>query len=82
MKEIKIKKKRKKIDIFVICVMVYWIAFVIAMIVIFCIKDSVPDTLIQYALGGGAVELVCTALIEIKSGKREQETEFITEEWK
>ena len=29
------------------------------------VKGAVPDTLIQYGLGGGAVELLITGLIEI-----------------
>ena len=82
MKEIKIKKKRKKIDFFVVGVMLYWIIFVAVMTVIFCVKDAVPDTLIQYGLGGGAVELVCTALIEIKTGKKDPDNQIIMEEWK
>lgn len=79
---ISFKKKRKKqkkpidkIDKFVICVMVYWLLFVVVMTIIFCFKGIVPDTLIQYALGGGAIELVCTALIEImkeREGKKNE----------
>ena len=77
------KKKRKKpkkpldkIDRFVIGVMVYWVLFVTVMTVVFCFKGIVPDTLVQYALGGGAIELVCTALIEIvkeREGKKTDE---------
>ena len=63
-------KKKKKIDYFVIGVILYWLTFVTAMTVIFCVKDSVPDTLIQFGLGGGAVELACTAAIEILSNKK------------
>lgn len=80
---ISFKKKRKKqkkpidkIDKFVICVMVYWLLFVVVMTIIFCFKGIVPDTLIQYGLGGGAIELVCTALIEImkdRGGKKKDE---------
>lgn len=80
---ISFKKKRKKqkkpidkIDKFVICVMVYWLLFVVVMTIIFCFKGIVPDTLIQYGLGGGAIELVCTALIEImkdREGKKKDE---------
>ena len=65
----------KKIDKFVIGVMLYWIIFVVTMIVIFLIKEAVPDTLIQYGLGGGAVELACSAAIEIISNKRKKEGE-------
>lgn len=49
----------------VIGILLYWLIFVTVMVVIFCIKSSVPDTLIQYALGGGAIELLATSLIEI-----------------
>jgi len=59
----------KKIDKFVLGVMLYWILFVVTMIAIFCVKDKVPDTLIQFGLGGGAVELACGAAIEILSNK-------------
>lgn len=49
----------------VIGVVVYWVIFVLLMIITFFIKGMVPDTLIQYALGGGVIELVVTALIEL-----------------
>ena len=68
-------KKRKKIDVIVAGVLLYWIAFVIVTWVVFCIKDSIPDTLVQVGLGGGAVELVATAAIEILSnGRKKDET--------
>ena len=59
------KKKAKKIDKIVRGVLIYWIIFVSLAWVTFWIKDSVPDTLIQYGLGGGAVELIVSGLIEI-----------------
>ena len=46
---------------------VFAFAFIVAMIVIFCVKGSVPDTLIQYVLGAGGVE--ATALAAIKAVK-------------
>lgn len=58
-------KKVKKIDKIVKGVCIYWILFVITAWVTFWIKDSVPDTLIQYGLGGGAVELLISGVIEI-----------------
>lgn len=70
-------KKIKKIDRIVRGVLIYWIIFVITAWVTFWIKDSVPDTLIQYGLGGGAVELLITGVIEIardRIGKKEGET--------
>lgn len=59
------KKKPKKIDLIVRGVLTYWIVFVAIAWVTFWVKDSVPDTLIQYGLGGGAVELLVTGVIEI-----------------
>ena len=41
------------------------LAFIISMEVIFCIKGSVPDTLIQYTLGAGGVEVLLLAAIKI-----------------
>lgn len=71
-------KKTKKIDKIVHGVLIYWVLFVIVAWVTFWIKDSVPDTLIQYGLGGGAVELLVTGLIEIfrdKLARKENEHE-------
>ena len=39
----------------------------------FWVKDAVPDTLIQYGLGGGAVELLVTGAIEIFRDKLNKE---------
>lgn len=39
--------------------------FIITMIVLFCIFQSVPDTLIQYVLGSSVIELIITARITI-----------------
>lgn len=57
-------------DIFVKGVFIYWIVFVLIAWITYWIKDSVPDTLIQYGLGGGAIELVAAAAIEILSNKK------------
>lgn len=43
----------------------FLLAFIIAMTVIFCVKDAVPDTLIQYTLGAGGVEALLLAGIKI-----------------
>jgi len=55
------------------------LAFIIAMTAIFCVKGSVPDTLIQYTLGAGGVEALLLAGIKIskvltgdKPGEREE----------
>lgn len=62
-------RKIKKIDKIVKGVMIYWVVFVVVAWVTFWVKDSVPDTLVQYGLGGGAVELLITGMIEIMRDK-------------
>ena len=63
------QKKPKKIDRIVKGVCIYWIVFVVVAWVTFWVKDSVPDSLIQFGLGGGAVELLVTGVIEILRDK-------------
>ncbi len=63
------KPKRKKIDIIVRGVLIYWVLFVVCAWVTYWVKDSVPETLIQYGLGGGAIELLLTAWIETHRDK-------------
>lgn len=46
------------------------LAFIAAMTVIFCVKGSVPDTLIQYTLGAGGVEALLLAGIKISKVMR------------
>lgn len=67
------KPRPKKIDRIVNGVLLYWIVFVSVAWVTFWVKDSVPDTLIQYGLGGGAVELLVTGAIEIFRDKLNKE---------
>ena len=57
--------KKKKLDRIVRAVLFYWVIFVSVAWITFWVKDSVPDTLIQYGLGGGAVELIVSGAIEI-----------------
>ena len=66
-------KKSKKIDKIVKGVCIYWILFVIVAWVTFWFKDSIPETLVQYGLGGGAVELIITGVIEIMRDKMNKE---------
>ena len=61
MKEEKMLKKVVKGVLF------YWIIFVS----ISWVKGSVPDTLIQIGLGGGAFELLCSTIIEVAHKKFE-----------
>lgn len=65
--------KKKKLDRIVKAVLLYWLIFVIVAWITFWVKDSVPDTLIQYGLGGGAVELLVTGAIEIMRDKLNKE---------
>lgn len=67
------KPKKKKLDSIVRGVLFYWVIFVAIAWVTFWVKDSVPDTLIQYGLGGGAVELLVTGVIEIMRDKLNKE---------
>jgi hypothetical protein len=67
--------KKKKLDIFVKGIFVYWIIFVLISWVTYWIKGDLPEPLIQYGLGGGAIELACTAAIEILSNKKEKKDE-------
>ena len=67
------QKPQKKIDKIVKGVLIYWVLFVCVAWITFWIKDSVPDTLIQYGLGGGAVELLVTGAIEIMRDKLNKE---------
>lgn len=62
-------------DLIVRGILIYWVLFVIVAWVTFWIKDSVPDTLVQYGLGGGAVELLITGAIEIMRDRINKEDE-------
>lgn len=67
------KPKKKKIDKIVRGVLIYWIVFVSVAWITFWIKDSIPDTLVTAGLGGGAVELLITGVIEIFRDKLNKE---------
>lgn len=68
------KRKRisdkRKIDYIVLGTCIYIILFVIISFVTYWIKDGIPDTLVQYGLGGGVFELILSAMVEIFSNKR------------
>lgn len=67
------KAPKKKLDKIVKGVLIYWVVFVAIAWITFWVKDAVPDTLIQYGLGGGAVELLVTGVIEIMRDKLNKE---------
>ena len=67
------KPKKKKMDVIVMGIFIYWVSFVIVSFITFWIKGSVPDTLIQYGLGGGAIELFLAAWIENNRDKKKED---------
>ncbi len=65
---------RKTSNVILVLLGVFLVGFIAAMTVIFCVKGSVPDTLIQYTLGAGGVEALLLAGIKISKVVRgEQE---------
>lgn len=54
---------------------VFLLAFIVCMIVIFCVKGAVPDTLIQYTMGAGGVEAVVLAGIKISKVIKGEKTD-------
>lgn len=44
---------------------IFLLGFIVTMIVVFCVKDSVPDTLIQYTMGAGGIEALLLAGIKV-----------------
>lgn len=59
------RRKKRTANRVLIVLGVFLLAFIVAMTVIFCVKDAVPDTLIQYTLGAGGVEALVLAGIKI-----------------
>ena len=68
------RSKRKTSNAVLLVLGLFLLAFIVAMIVTFWVKGSVPDTLIQYTLGAGGLEAVLLAGIKISkvvSGEKE-----------
>lgn len=59
----------KTLDKILICIGIFIGLFIIAMIVLFCIFQSIPDTLVIAVLGSGGTECVLCALITISKFK-------------
>ena len=71
-------QKRKVSNTILAVLGVFELVFIITMIVIFCVKGSVPDTLIQYTLGAGGIESVALSAIKVSkvvSGEKLGESE-------
>ena len=65
----KARNKRKTSNVVLAALGVFALAFIVTMIVVFCIKGSVPDTLIQYTLGAGGIEAVALSAIKVAKVK-------------
>jgi len=72
------KKQRKTSTIVLVLLGIFALLFIVAMTIIFCVKGSVPDTLIQYTLGAGGVEAVALSAIKVSkvvAGEKTGESE-------
>ncbi len=63
------QSKIKTLDLVLIILGIFVLLFVVAMIVIFCVKDSVPDTLIVAVMGSSGTESIMCALITLGKKK-------------
>ena len=75
------RRRRKTSDLILLALGLFAFGFIVAMTVIFCVKGTVPDTLIQYTLGAGGVEALLLAGIKISKvrageGPREEEDTY------
>ena len=71
-------KPRKTSNMVLLVLGVFLLAFIVVMIVLFCLFQAVPDTLIQYTLGAGGVEALVLAGIKISkvvAGEKPGESE-------
>ena len=60
-----ISKERKTSNVVLALLGLFLLVFIVTMIVIFCVKGSVPDTLIQYTMGAGGLEALVLAGIKV-----------------
>ena len=72
--------KKKTSNIVLLALGLFALAFIVAMTVIFCVKGSVPDTLIQYTLGAGGVEAAALSAIKISKTVKGERTDADVEE--
>ena len=68
-------KNTKTSNLILTCLGIFTFSFIVTMIVIYCIKGSVPDVLIQYTLGAGGVEAFLLAGIKISKTFKGEKTE-------
>lgn len=58
-------KQRKTSNVVLVVMALFLLAFIVAMVVTFWVKGSVPDTLIQYTMGAGGLEALLLAGIKV-----------------
>lgn len=71
-------QKKKTSNTVLLALGLFALVFIVIMTVIFCVKGSVPDTLIQYTLGAGGVEALALSAIKVSkvvSGEKPGESE-------
>ena len=59
------QKERKTSNIVLVILGIFLLAFIVTVIVIFCVKGSVPDTLIMCTMGGSGLEALVLAGIKV-----------------
>lgn len=72
------RRRRKTSNVILLAMGLFALAFIVVMTVTFWVKGSVPDTLIQYTLGAGGVEVLLLAGIKIskvRAGDKPGESE-------
>lgn len=69
------KNKARTSNLILSILGVFVLVFITAMTVIFCKYGAVPDTLIQYTLGAGGVEVLLLAAIKISKVVKGEKTE-------
>lgn len=72
--------KKKTSNKVLIILSAFIFLFITVMIVTFWVKDSVPDTLIQYTLGAGGIECLMLAGIKISKVLKGEKTEDTDDE--
>ena len=71
-----VQHQKRKVSNTILAVLgVFELVFIVTMIVIFCVKGSVPDTLIQYTLGAGGVEAAALSAIKISKTVKGERTD-------
>lgn len=71
----KSKNKCKTSNVILVLIGIFALTFIASMEVIFIIKGSVPDTLIQYTLGAGGLELLFLAGIKVAKVVKGEKTD-------